>query len=142
MVFQPFHQETAGKNARNLLLLSIPTLFVAPEITVPVLLGSGVLFRMEQKEKDNNYRKELIRNAEAACRQTRQEVCDGMRKTLDEESGRMNTIMKQGYETLADTLRDQLKKAQEQAEMTRQSEKRMREALDADLPEMIEALDA
>ena len=65
-----------------------------------------------------------------------------MRKTLDEESGRMNTIMKQGYETLADTLRDQLKKAQEQAEMTRQSEKRMREALDADLPEMIEALDA
>ena len=134
--------KNAGKNARNLLLLSIPTLFVAPEITVPVLLGSGVLFRMEQKEKDNNYRKELSRNAEAACRQTRQAVCDGMKKTLDKEFGRMNTIIKQGYETLADTLRDQLKKAQEQAEMTRQSEKRMREALDADLPEMIEALDA
>lgn len=129
---------SVSKNARNLMILSIPTLFIAPQLGIAALLGSGILFKTEKKKMDETYRQELLRHVEAACNRTRRMISDEIVRTLETESGRMKEVIRQGYENLAEILRDQLKQSQEKVKETAKSEKRINEVLHSVLPAMLE----
>ena len=129
---------SVSKNARNLMILSIPTLFIAPELGLAALLGSGILFKTEKKKMDETYRQGLLRHVEAACSRTRRMVSDKIICTLEKESGRMKEVIRQGYENLAEILRDQLKQSQVKAKETAKDKERINEVLHSVLPSMLE----
>lgn len=105
-----------SRNARNLMILSVPLLFVSPTLSVVTLLGGGIYSKLEKKTEDCNYRKELDANVEKACKNARRTAVEFFAKTLDGERQRMKQLVMEGYQNLLDGFQKELRSRKEQVD--------------------------
>lgn len=104
-----------SKNARNMMILSIPLLFVSPALSVTALVSGGIYSRLGKKSEDRKYREELLSHVEKACQKAKKDAVKGFTDTLNAENSRMKNLIYQGYQNLIDLLKDELDKRREKS---------------------------
>ena len=118
------------RNARNLIILSIPMLFISPTLSVATILGSGIYSKLGNKQEDKKYRDELIDHVGSACRKARKDAIGSFENTLQEEQERMKGLVLEGYQNFLNLILQNLEERRQNADASVQKAIELTEAKD------------
>lgn len=102
--------KSVARKARNIMILSVPLLFVSPQLSVSALLGGGIYSKLGGKKEEVKYRYEVLNHVEAACRNARRSAVDGFASTLESEKKRMKELVAEGYKNLIRTIQEEMER--------------------------------
>lgn len=126
-----------SKNARNMMLLSIPLLFVSPTLSVTALVGGGIYSHLGKKTEDRKYREELLSHVREACQETKRDAIQGFTDTLNAENTKMKKIILQGYQNLVDLLKEELEKKRKMSAESAELAANIQRVLTIDMPSLL-----
>lgn len=126
-----------SKNARNMMLLSIPLLFVSPTLSVTALVGGGIYSRLGKKSEDKKYREELLSHVGKACERTKRDAIQGFTDTLNAENDKMKKLILQGYQNLVDLLKAELEKKRKISAESVELAANIQRILEIDMPSFL-----
>ena len=128
--------KAVSRNARNMMILAIPLLFVSPTLSAAAILGGGIYSRFGKKQEGEKYRKELSDHVEAACHAARRNAVESFMQTLEQENVRMKELVQEGYRRLVDLLQEELERQRKAVRESGEKKERIQEILNRELPEM------
>lgn len=106
------------RNARTLIVLSIPMLFISPTLSVATLLGGGIYSKLGKKQEDKKYRDELVDHVERACVKARKNAVESFDTTLHTEKQRMKTLVLQGYQNFLSLVLENIEQRKQNADIS------------------------
>ena len=110
--------KTVSRNARNMMILSIPLLFVSPTLSVVALLGGGIYSNLGKKQEGLKYREELVDHVDKACTKAKKTAIQSFTDTLNDEYDRMSQLVVQGYQNLIKMIQEELEKRKMAADVS------------------------
>lgn len=110
--------KAVSRNARNMMILSIPLLFVSPTLSVVALLGGGIYSSLGKKQEGAKYRNELVKHVDKACTQAKKAAIQSFTDTLNNEYDRMEQLVIQGYRNLIDMIQEELERRKMAADVS------------------------
>ena len=128
--------KTVSRNVRNMMILTIPLLFVSPTLSAAAILGGGIYSRIEKKQEREKYRQDLSSHVETVCYEARKNAVGSFRQTLEQEQVRMKELVQEGYRRLVDLLQEELEQQQKAVMESGAKTARIEEILGRELPEM------
>ena len=128
--------KAVSRNARNMMLMAIPLLFVSPSLSVAALIGGGIYNKISKKQEEEKYRKELSIHVERACSKAGRSAVKNFTHTLEQERERMRELVLEGYGRLVDLIQEELCRQQKYVDESSMKARRMEEVLHQELHKM------
>lgn len=98
------YYDSLKRETRNMMLLSIPMLFVSPVLAVGNIFASKFIERFRRDGVAEDVKKEIIRRARILCSQIAEEMIRGFYSCFEQETKRAAYDIKSAYKILTDRI--------------------------------------
>ena len=93
---------------RNMMMLSIPLVFVSPVLAVATFFGAKYYKKTQSEKRGNEFRESLMMQIRSSCDAVVQDICDEVDRNFDEVALKTADEVKQAYCNLVDKLIEQI----------------------------------
>lgn len=97
-------RENVGRETRNLMILSLPLLFVNPLYSIGIVIGANTLQKIKQKDQHKEQRAVLQSEIETLCESCRLQVVDTVVSSSEEMTKSSIEGVKQTYDGFIDMM--------------------------------------
>lgn len=102
------------RETRNMMLLSIPLLFVNPVISAGNLVAAKLIERFRLSGESKHIREEISRQVEGVCFETTENIARQIQKSFDEEISRGSQGVRSAYKGLVGRLEEDITRLKEE----------------------------
>lgn len=132
--------EKLRRETRNMMLLSVPLLFVNPIISVGNIFAARFVGKLRRNDRLEDCRSKLAADVEIICRENMQELTARMEAAFDEAMAQGAENVRQAYDGLIETLQRELEQLEQRQAREREKQAYYKEQAEREIPAMLSRL--
>lgn len=132
--------EKLSRETRNMMLLSVPLLFINPIISVGNIFAARFVGKLRRNDRLEDCRSKLAADVESICRENMQELTARMEAAFDEAMAQGAENVRQAYDGLIETLQKELGQLEQRQAREREKQAYYKEQAEREIPAMLSRL--
>lgn len=128
--------ENLKKETRNMMLLSVPMVFVNPLLSVATLVGARFYSSIEKKHRASAYRLELETSIRGGCARTMDQFCQTLKDAIESAKRQSVDNVSEAYGKLTERLVTQVRHENERWQKLKERSQSVLEMCDSVIPEL------